>query len=165
MWRPGADKNRPFLVTPDQRALPKEAHHLIVTADPMNSDGMSINFSTVTPAEYDSQWWFFADDRQVSFGTEVRTEVRTLAMTDDEAADGGEPRVKYRRSSPRTVMRDLAAMSLARDRKGLREAAVQPDAGPRFFSALLQDFGIGSCMSIQHCRRTGSHARARSVSC
>ena len=67
------------------RAAPEETHHLIVTADPEKADGsgIPIDFSTVTPAEYEAQWWFFVDDRvrKVSFGGE---NVHILNTTDDE---------------------------------------------------------------------------------
>ena len=127
VWRPGAEKTRPTLVAHHTKAAPKEAHHLIVTADPEKADGsgMPIDFSTVTPAEYEAQWWFFVDDRvrKVSFGGE---NVHILNTTDDEiprSTDGVE-------WSASQAAKDAAAAKAAhfaamRDAVGMR-----PPSGP-----------------------------------
>ena len=78
--------------------MPTAAHHLIVTADSDKADGTPIDLSTITPSEYEAQWWFFADDRKVRF-SDAKGKVHLLATTDDEAEASTKARLAVPRST------------------------------------------------------------------
>ena len=98
IWRPSAEKLPPILVTQRDKELPTAAHHLIVTADSDKADGTPIDLSTITPSEYEAQWWFFADDRKVRF-SDAKGKVHLLATTDDEAEASTKARLAVPRST------------------------------------------------------------------